>query len=142
MMMWGFFPFCIKTLPYQGLDKSNAYKYANNQIIGARDSSQFLGIGDEIVKLSGTLLPSVTGGRRILGLVKMQSEKGKAWPLIERNGTIHGFYKCLNVSERSSIFEHNGAPHKVEFDIELKRTDDTISKVAMISQDVIGLLNI
>lgn len=142
MATWGFFPFSLQTVPYQSLDKSTAYKYGSNARVGERDSTQFLGIGEETIKLSGTLLPSVTGGRKLLELLKLQASSGKAWPLIERNGTIHGFYKCTSINDKSSIFEHTGAPHKIEFDITFKREDGELPTAALITGDIVNLLGV
>lgn len=139
-MVWGFFPFALESLPYESFDKKVGYKWASNPRVGARDAWQFLGVGDEEVTLSGKLLPSVTGGRNVLEILRLQAFYGQGFPLIERTGRIHGNYICLNADEIARQFEHNGAPHIIDFSIKFKRVDNELMSALGIITSQIGSL--
>ncbi len=141
MAMWGFFPFSLKTIPYNSLDKSSAYRHAGQTRIGVRDGNQFLGIGEESISFAGVAYPEQTGGRNTIELLKAQAESGRSFPLIERNGRIHGFYVCESIGDNSSLFLHDGNPQKIEFSIKLKRvSEDTLNLVGIITSQIGGLL--
>ncbi|KZX36879.1 hypothetical protein B9T11_08650 [Wohlfahrtiimonas chitiniclastica] len=140
-MVWGFFPFALESLPYEQFTKKTGYKYASNSRVGTRDAHQFLGPGDEMVVLSGKLLPMLTGGRNVLEILRLQASSGQAFPLIERTGRIHGNYICMNADEIARQFEHTGAPHIVDFTLEFKREgDDLLGALGVLTSQIGSLL--
>ncbi len=140
-MVWGFFPFSLESLPYEGFSKKGSYKYGSNSRVGARDAKQFLGPGEETVILTGKLLPMITGGRNAIELLRLQASFGQGFPLIERTGRIHGNYICVNADEVARQFEHTGAPHVVDFSLEFKRVgDDMLGALGMITSQISVLL--
>ncbi|GAA5104389.1 phage tail protein [Wohlfahrtiimonas larvae] len=140
-MVWGFFPFSLESLPYEKFDKKSGYKYAFNSRVGTSDAPQFLGKGEEIITLTGKLLPFVTGGRNAIELLRLQASSGQGFPLIERTGRIHGNYICLNADEVARQFEHTGAPHIVDFSIQFRRVgDDLLGAMGVITSQVGSLL--
>lgn len=131
MMALGLFVFMLTTLPYQEFKHQMAWRHPSNSRVGQRPQSQFLGADDEIITLTGVLYPELTGGRlSLLGLQQM-ANTGKAWSLVEGNGTLYGLFVIESLSCNKSIFFSDGSARKIEFTLTLKRSDET-------RQDVLG----
>lgn len=138
--MWGFFPFALETIPYEETAKAKAFRYAENERVGARPSYQYLGVGNETFTLKGKLLPTVTGGRVQIDLLSMAAEIGSVLPLIERTGRIHGFYAIQNIQENASHFVHTGAPQVIDVEIEFKRHGNDLFNYASILTQQLGAI--
>lgn len=125
MMTLGFFVFSLKTASYQQLQRQTTWRHSKAARIGQRPQYQYLGPGEDTISLSGVLYPEITGGRSTtLDLLRVMAEEGKAWPLIEGTGRMYGFWAITSVSETDSNQLRDGAPQKVDFDIQLTRVDD------------------
>ncbi len=124
MMMWGFIPFSLKDIAYDELENSVDYNVASNARVGKRPSQQFTGLGDDVITLTGTLLPLVTGGRADIAMLKAQADLGLSLPLLEGGGKVYGFYKVtsLRITERLQIA--TGEPKEIGFSITFIRDGD------------------
>lgn len=127
MMIYGMMVFMRQTLPYQELQRSVDYRWPANSRIGQRASAQFTGVGDEKITLSGELRPEITGGTVSLLVLKVMADEGRAWPLIGGNGTIYGMYVVENFSETHSEFFSDGAARKINFNLSMKRVDESLT---------------
>ncbi|HAH0495834.1 phage tail protein, partial [Klebsiella pneumoniae] len=92
MMVLGLYVFMLRTVPYQELQYQRSWRHAANSRVNRRPSTQFLGPDNDMLTLSGVLMPEITGGRLSLLALEQMAEQGKAWPLIEGSGTIYGMY--------------------------------------------------
>lgn len=92
MMVLGLYVFMLRTVPYQELQYQRSWRHAANSRVNRRPSTQFLGPDNDMLTLSGVLMPEITGGRLSLLALEQMAEQGKAWPLIEGSGTIFGMY--------------------------------------------------
>lgn len=124
MMTLGFFVFERRTAPYQTLEHDKAWRHPDNPRVGARPLSQFTGVDNEFMTLSGELRPEVTGGRASLNEVTRMADSGKAYPLIDGEGYTYGHFVILDIKETKTEFFKDGAARKIEFSMKLKRTDD------------------
>ncbi|KAB8311538.1 MULTISPECIES: phage tail protein [Rahnella] len=125
MMSLGLFVFKLNTLPYQTLHREVNYNWQENTRIGQRPVSQFLGLGKESMKLSGLLLPEVTGGISYLQVLEGMAESGRAWPLIEGSGTIYGMFIIENMTHDNTEINSNGQARSISFSVSLKRVDES-----------------
>lgn len=125
MMSLGLFVFKLNTLPYQTLGRIVNYNWQENTRIGQRPVSQFLGLGKESVKLSGLLLPEVTGGISYLQVLEGMAESGRAWPLIEGSGTIYGMFIIESMTHDNTQINSNGQARSINFSVNLKRVDES-----------------
>ena len=92
MMVLGLYVFMLRTVPYQELQYQRSWRHAANSRVNRRPSTQFLGPDNDMLTLSGVLMPEITGGRLSLLALEQMAEQGKAWPLVEGSGTIYGMY--------------------------------------------------
>ncbi|WP_273837829.1 phage tail protein [Providencia rettgeri] len=129
MAALGLFVFQLNTTPYQMMQINQKYRYGVNNRVGKRPAVQFIGLDNDDIILSGTLLPSLTGGRLSLLVLEKMAETGRAWSLIDGTGNIYGMYVIEEITQSKSEFFVDGAPRKIDFTLKLKRTDESLSEM-------------
>lgn len=142
MMIYGLFPFGLDTVPYQQLQRQVGWRHPANSRIGARPARQFAGPGEEIITLSGVLLPEITGGKISLAALEAMADQGKSWPLIEGTGWYYGMFVAEDLSTTATRFFADGAARKIEFTLRLARTDDNPSLLGTVGNDLLKLLDL
>ncbi|RXJ11471.1 phage tail protein [Lelliottia nimipressuralis] len=126
LMVLGLFVFERRTLPYQSMQYTKDYRWASNNRIGKSPAYQFLGEGETTRILSGTLYPEITGGKLSLLAIELMANEGRAWPLIDGSGMIHGMYVVEKVTHTHTDLYSDGAARKIEFNLTLKRVDESL----------------
>lgn len=109
------------------LQYQRSWRHAANSRVNRRPSTQFLGPDNDMLTLSGVLMPEITGGRLSLLALEQMAEQGKAWPLIEGSGTIYGMYVIEGLNQTKTEFFRDGMPRRIEFTLSLKRVDESLS---------------
>ncbi|GIX38007.1 MAG: oxidoreductase [Silanimonas sp.] len=125
MMSLGLFVFSLSTAAYQELQRQTAWRHASSERVGARAATQFLGPGDETISLSGLIAPELTGDPASLDTLRAMADQGRAWPLVDGTGRVHGAFVIESISETRSLFFRDGAARRIEFQIALRRVDDS-----------------
>lgn len=126
MMILGMMVFERRTLPYQTMTRNSDYRWASGSRIGTRPTLQFLGAGEESIKLSGELRPEITGGVISLFVLEQMAQQGRAWPLLGGNGIPYGMFVIASMNGTYTDFLQNGSARKITFDITLKRVDENL----------------
>ena len=98
LMVLGLFVFERRTLLHQSMQYSKDYRWVSNDRIGKPPAYQYLGEGETSRTLSGVLYPEITGGRLSLTAIELMANEGRAWPVIDGTGMIHG-YVCHRKSD-------------------------------------------
>ncbi|WP_273841998.1 phage tail protein [Providencia rettgeri] len=129
MAALGLFVFQLNTTPYQMMQINQKYRYGVNNRVGKRPAVQFIGLDNDDITLSGTLLPSLTGGRLSLLVLEQMAETGRAWSLIDGTGNIYGMFVIEEITQSKSEFFVDGAPRKIDFTLKLKRTDESLTEM-------------
>ncbi|HDR2619380.1 TPA: phage tail protein [Enterobacter chuandaensis] len=129
LMVLGLFVFERRTLPYQTMQFTKDYRWASNERIGKSKAWQYLGEGETSFNLTGVLYPELTGGRLSLKAVELMANEGRAWPLIDGTGIIHGMFIIEKVTHTHSDFYSDGTARKIEFSLSLKRVDESLMKM-------------
>ncbi|CNH74497.1 phage protein U [Yersinia aldovae] len=127
MLSLGLFVFMRQTTPYQNMNRNIDYRWPTNNRIGLRPAAQFLGVDSEKITLSGVLLPELTGGKLSLLALELMAAQGKAWPLIEGNGTIYGMFVIESLSQTGTLFFADGSARRIEFTLKLFRVDESLT---------------
>lgn len=137
MMSLGMFVFGMHTLAYQELQRDTAWRHASTSRVGTNPARQFIGRGDDTIKLPGVLVSGLTGTQISLDTLRYMADTGKAWPLIEGTGRIYGIWIIESISEGRSYFFKDGAARRIEFTINLQRIDDgQIDKIGALVSSV------
>ncbi|WP_027390859.1 phage tail protein [Chrysiogenes arsenatis] len=119
MMALGVFRFALDTAAYQQLVRSAQYRWGSQERLGRRPARQFLGQGEESVKLSGIIYPHFAGGVRQLERMRDLAGAGKPLLLVDGRGMVWGLWCIEQIEETRSEFLANGDPQKVEFVLSL-----------------------
>ncbi|MGP2425328.1 phage tail protein [Yersinia sp. 2538 StPb PI] len=127
MLSLGLFVFMRQTTPYQSIGRNIDYRWPTNSRIGLRPAAQFLGVDSEKITLSGVLLPELTGGKLSLLALELMAAQGKAWPLIEGDGTIYGMFVIESLSQTGTLFFADGSARRIEFTLKLLRVDESLT---------------
>ncbi|ECD6162414.1 phage tail protein, partial [Salmonella enterica subsp. enterica] len=56
----GLFVFVLQTAPYQQMQQEVSWRHVTNSRVGQRPATQFLGVDEETITLSGELYPELT----------------------------------------------------------------------------------
>lgn len=124
MMTLGWFVFQRSTFAPQSQQDERSWRHPGNPRVGARPAYQFTGPDDETTVLSGTLYPELTGGPVSLDLIHEMAATGQAFPLIQGDGVMRGYFVIERTSVTRSEFFSDGTARKLEFTMNLKRVDD------------------
>jgi len=126
MMILGVFVFELNTAPYQTLERSNSWRHAKNERIGASPRYQYIGPDAEPITLSGTLYPEISGGDLSLAALRAMAYTGKPWPLIEATGSIYGMFVITGLRQTRTEFLKDGKARKIDFTLELEKVSEDL----------------
>ncbi len=130
MLCLGLFVFELDTLSYQELQRRSSWKHATQALVGARNATQYLGPGDDIITLSGMVMPEFKGQPASLDMLRAMADQGAAWVLVEGTGTLYGVFVITEMSETRTLFYVNGEARRIEFTLTLQRVDQDVQDVA------------
>lgn len=143
MLALGLFVFQLNTLPYQSFQRQVNWRHPTNSRVGTSPASQFVGRDNDKITLDGVLMPELTGGTVTLALLEAMADHGKAWPLIEGTGMIYGMFVVESLATTRTVFFKDGAARKIDFQISLKRVDesrvDMIGRIGSQLRNLVGL---
>lgn len=121
MMQLGTFQFGINTAAYQGLSRSDEWRWPDQERFGQAPALQYTGPGATTITLDGILYPEWRGGLGQLDAMRAEAGKGKPLVLVDGRGQALGMWVIERVDESQSIFAAGGVARRVEFTLQLKR---------------------
>ncbi len=124
LMALGLFVFSLPTLLFDDLSRKASYRHPSNQRVGARDATQFAGVGEETVSISGSAFAELSDGIASLAQLRAMGETGAAWSLVDGTGGVWGSFVILTVDEKRRALWADGTPRQIDFALELLRVDD------------------
>lgn len=125
MMCLGQFVFSLRTAPFKELQRQRSWKHRTSSRVGARDASQFTGVGDDTITLSGMVAEDNSiGTTASLDALAEMADKGDAYVLVDGLGGVYGAYIIESLNETASFHTALGVAQKIEFNLSLKRVDD------------------
>jgi len=140
LMAYGLFVFDMPTIPFQDRERHTDWRWPEQSRIGARAGTQFLGPGRDEYRLSGVLMPELTGGEMSLEALRLMAAAGMAWPLIDPGGLNLGLYVLDSVDERGTYLMDGGKAQRIDFVLHLRRVDDWIdAAIGRLSDAIINL---
>jgi phage protein U len=120
----GLFPFSIPTMVHDDLQRRASWKHATSQRIGARDATQFVGVGTETLSIRGTAYAELSDGRASLDELRAMADTGNAWSVVDGAGQVYGAFVIEGIDEGLKELGRDGTPRKIDFSIDLLRVDD------------------
>ena len=123
-MALGQFVFGMESLSFSELQRQTRWKHSSASRIGARDARQFLGQGDDTITITGLLAPELTGSLESLKELRAMGDTGAAYALVDGAGQVYGAFLLEGLDEGQTLHHKDGTPRRVDFTINLTRTDD------------------
>jgi phage protein U len=123
MMSLGMFVFHVPTLAFDELQRRTDWRHARSARIGARDATQFVGVGDETIALNGSAMAELQEGRASIEELRDMADTGEAWALVDGNGRALGAFVITGIDERQRAFFPDGTARQIDFGIDLLRVD-------------------
>lgn len=126
----------------QQFANSSEYRWPAQARLGRRPALQFVGIGEQTIRLSGTIYPGFdpTGSGKVVGCKKIHeirqlADHGLPLDFTDGMGNNYGRWVIRRVEGTDSELMSNGAPRKQEFSVELARYgDDDLGEQSIIYQ--------
>lgn len=124
MMAYGMFVFSLHTLAYQEFQRETNWRHPTSSRVGTNPARQYAGRGEDTITLPGILLPELAGTALSLDTLRYMADTGKAYPLVEGTGRVHGLWVIESLGETKTLFFPDGAARRIEFNLKLARVDD------------------
>ncbi|CAE6755175.1 phage tail protein [Paraburkholderia haematera] len=124
MMSLDQFVFSLATAPYKELQRRRNWKHSSSSRVGARNSSQFNGPGEDTITLTGTVAPESIGSIASIKQLADMGDTGDANVLVDGAGNVYGAWIIDGLDETQTYHTPEGIPRKIEFSLTLKRVDD------------------
>ncbi|WP_459906939.1 phage tail protein [Caballeronia sp. HLA56] len=127
MMSLGQFLFSLRSAPLKELQRQRNWKHRTSSRVGARDASQYVGVGDDTITLNGMVAQDNSIGTiaSLTELAKM-GDSGDAYVLVDGSGTVYGAFVIESLNETASYHTVAGVARKIEFNLSIKRVDDDV----------------
>jgi len=93
-------------------------------VIGGLQRKERTGEGEDDFVISGTALPTRTGGLEQLELLHTLRRAGTRFPLMRGDGTRHGWYAIKEISEEHREIQRNGIGFEVLYTITLEQAEE------------------
>jgi phage protein U len=123
LLALGPFAFGMDTAAFNELRKQMQFKHGAAVRVGARDAFQNLGPGSELITLSGTVAPEVTGQLASISQLEQMGRDGNAYVLVDGTGYVYGTFYVDSMEETHRDHVEDGRPRRVDFSLTLTRTD-------------------
>lgn len=117
----GLFVFELASLPFGEVQRRRDWRHEPAKRIGARDTGQFVGPGDDLVTLSGILVPGVAGSYASLDMLVEMADAGENYSFVDGTGRVWGEYAILALDTRSKYLMIDGVARMVDFALDLRR---------------------
>ncbi|WP_292087746.1 phage tail protein [Brevundimonas sp.] len=118
------FVFEVPNVLFDQLKRRRSWRHPTSERVGARAASQFAGVGDDTITLSGVLAPGVMGRKDALEDLAAMADQGRSWSVVDGDGFIYGAFVILDLDETKRELLENGQAVLIDFSVNLQRVDD------------------
>lgn len=121
MLQLGAYQFGLNTAAFQGLQRSDDYRWPEQGRLGREAALQFVGPGATTINLDGVIYPEWRGGTGQLDAMRAEAGKGRPLVLVDGLGKAHGMWVIERIDETQGTFAAGGVARRIEFTMQLKR---------------------
>lgn len=133
LMSLGMFVFELPAIVYQELERRTDWRHGQTSRVGARPRNQFLGPGDDVITLTGSI-PLEIGDLAALETLRDMGDAGDAYPLVDGRGRVHGAHVILDLALREQGHLDDGTPRITDFTLNLRHVDDDQAQAGQLRQ--------
>ena len=122
MILMGLGPFRFHSprgMNYNRLARRFEYRWVPQMRVGRRPAEQYLGPGEEELRIHGILFPHAYGGYNTLNSMRDAAQVGTPYGLADAVGVYYGPWCIRMILDEQEFFLPNGTPRRVEFVVEL-----------------------
>lgn len=119
-MALGDFRFALKGAAYDSFRRETRWRWASQPRLGRAPAKQFVGPGEDVITLKGTIYPHFRGGWKQVKAMRELAGKGQPQLMVDGLGFIHGYWCITSLTESNDAIWHNGAPLKQGFTMTLE----------------------
>ncbi|RQT09835.1 phage tail protein [Burkholderia contaminans] len=120
LVSYGQFVFSTEIAPFHQFQRQRTWKHASNSRVGARDSTQYVGQGEDTIRIEGMIATGEIGTPLSLDILESMADVGDAHVLVDGTGRIYGAFTLEELNETHSYFNVLGVALKIEFELTLK----------------------
>lgn len=134
-MLYKVGPISIDTRPFNAdsVSRDASADIARKPTIGGLKPKEFMGQGDDNLRLSGQLLPTKIGGLSELGAIDSFRLSGTPLPVVRGDGVSLGWYMITGLSERHNDLMANGVGFVVRYNLKLTKSSPNASSFELVS---------
>ena len=119
LMTLGSYVFGVDRAAYDTLKRTVEYRWPSQDRIGRRPSRQWVGPGEDIIELSGTIYAVRRPPDAELEALRAEASGGEPLRLMMGSGEILGLWVVERISGTGTMHFAGGSPRKLEFRVRL-----------------------
>ncbi len=118
--------FNLDTAAFEELSRTTDFRWASQERLTRRPAQQAIGMGEERIKLKGSIFPGFKGGLKQLDTLRSIGAQLQPLGLTTGYGDVLGNWCLKNIEEEQGAFLQGGIPRKQAFTLEFVRYGDDL----------------
>ena len=118
--------FNLDTAAFEELSRTTDFRWASQERLTRRPAQQAIGMGEERIKLKGSIYPGFKGGLKQLDTLRSIGAQLQPLGLTTGYGAVLGNWCLKSIEEEQSALLQGGMPRKQGFTLEFVRYGDDL----------------
>ena len=118
--------FNLDTAAFEELSRTTDFRWASQERLTRRPAQQAIGMGEERIKLKGSIYPGFKGGLKQLDTLRSIGAQLQPLGLTTGYGEVLGNWCLKSIEEEQGAFLQGGIPRKQAFTLEFVRYGDDL----------------
>ena len=118
--------FNLDTAAFEELSRTTDFRWASQERLTRRPAQQAIGMGEERIKLKGSIYPGFKGGLKQLDTLRSIGAQLQPLGLTTGYGDVLGNWCLKSIEEEQGAFLQGGIPRKQAFTLEFVRYGDDL----------------
>lgn len=131
-MLYSIGPLALDTFPFAADEvvRDASADFATKQLVGRLPGREFMGEGEDTLRISGQLVPTKIGGLTELETAHALRRAGQALPVMRGDGRALGWFVIERIREEHADLERDGVGFTVKHEIGLTKVDPPAAAAA------------
>lgn len=113
---------CDLAFNIDAVSRETTHDYAEKPVVGAMPPLEDVGVGAEMLSVSGRLIPSKLGGLGTLEILRRTQLTGAPQLVVRGDGSVLGFYAVQSVSDEHSFLDRDGVGQVVDITVKMQKS--------------------
>ena len=119
----GDYRFGIETAAYEDIKRMWEWRWAQQDVLGAKPFQQYVGPGHTGLSIAGYVTPHFKGGLRQVDAMRAEADKGEPLQVVDSLGNVWGDFVITKIAETRRDIGPAGLPLRIEFSLTLLSTE-------------------